>query len=131
AEWKYEPGLIVADSDFVIANGRFTRAPVNWIAADVLRTQDGILVEHRDVLQDEANQSSPKAAGPCSAIRSPPGVLPHDEGERGSRSPLSASPPGDRVGMKGRFLGIALSLERVPHDRSMSSAFHTLEGLDI
>jgi hypothetical protein len=31
-------------------------APVNWIAADIVRLQDGILVEHWDVIQDEATQ---------------------------------------------------------------------------
>ena len=45
---KYEPGTIVAEGDFVIVHGRFSGfgAPVNWIAADILRIQDGILVEH-------------------------------------------------------------------------------------
>src|SRR5262249_46363114 len=50
---KYEPGLIVADGDFVIIHGRFSGfgAPANWIAADILQIQDGILVEHWDVIQ--------------------------------------------------------------------------------
>src|SRR6266853_4400171 len=45
---KYEPGMIVADGDFVIVHGRFSGngLPVNWIAADILRIKDGILVEH-------------------------------------------------------------------------------------
>jgi predicted SnoaL-like aldol condensation-catalyzing enzyme len=53
---KYEPGTIVAEGDFVIVHGRFSGfgAPVNWIAADILRIQSGILVEHWDVIQDEA-----------------------------------------------------------------------------
>jgi predicted SnoaL-like aldol condensation-catalyzing enzyme len=40
---KYEAGVIVADGDFVIAHGRFSGfgAPVNWIAADILRIHDG------------------------------------------------------------------------------------------
>jgi hypothetical protein len=52
---KYEGGLIVADEDFVIVHGRFSGfgLPVNWIAADILRIEDGILVEHWDVIQDE------------------------------------------------------------------------------
>ena len=70
---KYEPGLIVADGDFVIVHGRFSGfgAPANWIAADILRMQDGILVEHWDVIQDEATQEQSQAAGRCSATRSP------------------------------------------------------------
>ena len=45
---KYEHDMIVAEGNFVIVHGRFSGfgAPVNWIAADILRIQDGILVEH-------------------------------------------------------------------------------------
>jgi hypothetical protein len=45
---KYKPGTIVAEGDFVIVHGRFSGfgAPVNWIAADSVRIQNGILVEH-------------------------------------------------------------------------------------
>src|SRR5437868_8319846 len=53
---KYEPGVIVADGDFVIIHGRFSGMgrPANWIAADIVRIEGGVLVEHWDVLQDEA-----------------------------------------------------------------------------
>ena len=63
---KYEPGLIVADGDFVIVHGRFSRfgAPANWIAADILRIQDGVLVEHWDVIQDEATQEQSRSGRP-------------------------------------------------------------------
>jgi predicted SnoaL-like aldol condensation-catalyzing enzyme len=63
---KYEAGVIVADGDFVIVHGRFSGfgAPVNWIAADILRIQDGILVEHWDVIQDEAAQEQSKSGRP-------------------------------------------------------------------
>jgi predicted SnoaL-like aldol condensation-catalyzing enzyme len=56
--FKYEPGIIVAEGDLVIVHGRFSGfgAPVNWIAADIVRIQDGILVEHWDVIQDEATE---------------------------------------------------------------------------
>jgi predicted SnoaL-like aldol condensation-catalyzing enzyme len=55
---KYEPGTIVAEGDFVIVHGRFSGfgAPVNWIAADIVRIQNGILAEHWDVIQDEATE---------------------------------------------------------------------------
>jgi predicted SnoaL-like aldol condensation-catalyzing enzyme len=55
---KYEPGTIVAEGDLVIVHGRFSGfgAPVNWIAADILHIQSGILVEHWDVIQDEATE---------------------------------------------------------------------------
>jgi len=63
---KYEPGVIVADGDFVIVHGRFSGfgASVNWIAADILRLKDGILVEHWDVIQDEATLEQSKSGNP-------------------------------------------------------------------
>jgi predicted SnoaL-like aldol condensation-catalyzing enzyme len=56
ATLKYELGTIVAEGDFVIVHGRFSGfgQPVNWIAADIVRIEDGVLVEHWDVIQDEA-----------------------------------------------------------------------------
>ena len=66
ATLKYEPGTIVADGDFVIVHGRFSNfgLPVNWIAADILRTKDGILLEHWDVIQDEATEEQSKSKAP-------------------------------------------------------------------
>ena len=64
---KYESGTIVAEGDFVIVHGRFSGhglAPVNWVAADIVRIKDGVLVEHWDVLQDEASRSSSKSGLP-------------------------------------------------------------------
>ena len=63
---KYEHGVIVADGDFVIVHGRFSGfgAPANWIAADILRIEGGVLVEHRDVIQDEAPREQSKSGRP-------------------------------------------------------------------
>ena len=63
---KYEAGTIVAEGDFVIVHGRFSGfgAPVNWIAADIVRIQNGILVEHWDVIQDEATEEQSKSGFP-------------------------------------------------------------------
>jgi len=63
---KYEPGVIVADGDFVIVHGRFSGfgQPVNWIVADIVRIENGILVEHWDVIQDEATQEQSKSGNP-------------------------------------------------------------------
>ena len=63
---KYEPGTIVAEGDFVIVHGRFSNfgLPVNWIAADILRIKDSILVEHWDVIQDEATEEQSKSGAP-------------------------------------------------------------------
>lgn len=62
---KYQPGTIVADEHFVIVHGRFSGfQAVNWIAADILRIRDGILVEHWDVIQDEATKEQSKSGLP-------------------------------------------------------------------
>ena len=63
---RYEPGTIVAEGDVVIVHGRFSDfgIPVNWIAADILRIQHGILVEHWDVIQDEATEEQSKSKAP-------------------------------------------------------------------
>jgi predicted SnoaL-like aldol condensation-catalyzing enzyme len=48
-----------AEGDYVIAHGRFTGSgrPAAWIAADIVRFEDGKLAEHWDVLQDEATRA--------------------------------------------------------------------------
>ena len=63
---KYEPGMIVADGDLVIVHGRFSGfgASANWIAADILRIDDGLLVEHWDVIEDEATEEQSKSKAP-------------------------------------------------------------------
>ena len=63
---KYEPGMIVAEGDLVIVHGRFSNfgLPVNWIAADIVRIKDGILVEHWDVIQDEATEEQSRSKRP-------------------------------------------------------------------
>jgi N-ethylmaleimide reductase len=63
---KYEPGVVVAEGDLVIVQGRFSGfgTPVNWIAADILRIKNGILVEHWDVIQDEATRQRSKSGNP-------------------------------------------------------------------
>ncbi|HXU39610.1 MAG TPA: nuclear transport factor 2 family protein [Blastocatellia bacterium] len=63
---RYEPGTILAEGDFVIVHGRFSNfgLPVNWIAADILLIKDGILVEHWDVIQDEASREQSKSGLP-------------------------------------------------------------------
>jgi len=60
---KYEAGLILAEGAWVIVHGRFSEfgLPVNWIAADIVRVQDGVLAEHWDVIQDEASEDQSKS----------------------------------------------------------------------
>ena len=66
ATLKYEPGLIVAEDDFVIVHGRFSGMGLllNWIAADILRIDNGILIEHWDVIQDDATEGQSKSKAP-------------------------------------------------------------------
>jgi len=62
---RYDHGVIVAEGDLVIVHGRFSGfQAVSWIAADVLIIKNGLLVEHWDVIQDEATQEQSKSGLP-------------------------------------------------------------------
>jgi len=63
---KYESGTIMAENDLEIVRGRFSviGLPVKWITADIVRIKDGILVEHWEVIQDEATRESSKSGLP-------------------------------------------------------------------
>ena len=56
---RYENQLIIAEGDYVIAHGRFSGhgRPAAWIAADIVRMENGLLKEHWDVLQDEVSEA--------------------------------------------------------------------------
>ena len=56
---RYENHIILAEGDYVIAHGRFTGHDrlAAWVAADVVRFENGKLAEHWDVLQDEATKA--------------------------------------------------------------------------
>ena len=66
ATLKYEPGVIVAENDYVIAHGRFsgTGRPRNSIAVDIVRIADRVLAEHWDVLQGEATREESQSGRP-------------------------------------------------------------------
>jgi predicted SnoaL-like aldol condensation-catalyzing enzyme len=70
---RYENQLILAEGDYVIAHGRFsgTGREVAWIAADIVRFEDGKLAEHWDVLQDEATKAQSKSGLPMFGDRFP------------------------------------------------------------
>jgi predicted SnoaL-like aldol condensation-catalyzing enzyme len=65
-DMRYENALIVANGDYVMLHGRFTNIgqPANWIAADIVRIEDGLLAEHWDVIQDEATREDSKSGLP-------------------------------------------------------------------
>ncbi len=56
---RYENERILAEGDYVIAHGRFSGngRSAAWIAADIVRIENGKLAEHWDVLQDEATRA--------------------------------------------------------------------------
>jgi len=70
---RYEHQLILAEGDYVIIHGRFSGIgrPAAWVAADVVRIEDGRLAEHWDVLQDEATKSESKSGLPMFSDRFP------------------------------------------------------------
>jgi hypothetical protein len=56
--------MIVAEGNLVIVHGRFSGfgAPASGIAADFLVMEEGVLVEHWDVIEDEATRAQSKSA---------------------------------------------------------------------
>ncbi|MFP3681255.1 ester cyclase [Pseudomonas sp. SIMBA_041] len=56
----YEHSVMMAEDDKVMVHGRFSGngSPTALIAVDIVRIENGILVEHWDVLQDEATAIS-------------------------------------------------------------------------
>ena len=73
ASLKYEPGLILAEGEYVIVHGRFSGhgRPRSWIAADIVRVADGVLAEHWDVLQDEATEAESQSGLPMFGTKFP------------------------------------------------------------
>jgi len=66
--------MIVADGDLVMLPGRVSGfgAPANWIVVDVPRVADGVLVEHWDVIEDEATEEESKSGRPMFGDSFPP-----------------------------------------------------------
>ena len=66
ATLRYEPGLIVANDNYVIVHGRISGngRPRNWIIATILRIEDGCVAEQWEVVQDEVSQVESKSGRP-------------------------------------------------------------------
>ena len=66
SDMRYENALVVANGDYVMLHGRFTNIgqPANWIAADIVRIENGLLAEHWDVIQDEATREDSQSGLP-------------------------------------------------------------------
>jgi predicted SnoaL-like aldol condensation-catalyzing enzyme len=70
---RYEHGIILAEGNYVCVHGRFSGngRPIAFIAADILRIEDGRLAEHWDVLQDEATRAQSRSGLPMFGDRFP------------------------------------------------------------
>jgi predicted SnoaL-like aldol condensation-catalyzing enzyme len=54
ADFKYEPGLVVAEGDCVTIHGRYVGwGPKPMVAVDIFRVANGKIAEHWDVMQEE------------------------------------------------------------------------------
>jgi predicted SnoaL-like aldol condensation-catalyzing enzyme len=69
---KYERAVAVAEGDYVMVHGRFSGGgrPTR-IVVDIFRVEDGRLVEHWDVMQDEATRAESKSGLPMFGDRFP------------------------------------------------------------
>ena len=64
---KYENQLILANGDFLMLHGRYSGLGPgipNWVVADVVRIENGVLGEHWDVIQNEATKAESKSGLP-------------------------------------------------------------------
>ena len=75
ADFKYTPGIVAANGDFVMIHGRYENwGGKNMIGVDIFRVKDGKITEHWDVLQEEVtkersvngNAMFPIVSGPTS-----------------------------------------------------------------
>jgi len=66
ATLRYEHSLIMAEGDYVMVHGRYSGHAnhPNWVIVDIARIENGILVEHWDVIQDEATEEQSKSKAP-------------------------------------------------------------------
>jgi predicted SnoaL-like aldol condensation-catalyzing enzyme len=73
ATLRYENAHILAEGDYLMLHGRFSGhgRPKAWIAADILRMENGLLAEHWDVLQDEATAAESRSGLPMFGTRFP------------------------------------------------------------
>src|SRR5437764_5849211 len=72
-EMRYENHVAVSDRDYVLLHGRFINngRPRAWVAGDVVRIENGVLVEHWDTLQGEVMQEESKSGLPMFGDRFP------------------------------------------------------------
>ncbi len=70
ADFRYEPGVIVADGDLVMIHGLYTGwGPKPLVTVDIFRVKNGKLVEHWDVMQENVPASQTKSGRPMFPIK--------------------------------------------------------------
>jgi len=70
ADFRYEPGLVGTEGDYVTIHGRyFGRGPRPMVAVDIFRVANGKIAEHWDVMQEEV--SAAQSANGNSMLTSP------------------------------------------------------------
>jgi predicted SnoaL-like aldol condensation-catalyzing enzyme len=58
-DFKYEPGMVVAEGDLVMVHGRYSgMGPKAMIGVDIFRLANGKIVEHWDILQEEVTKTA-------------------------------------------------------------------------
>jgi predicted SnoaL-like aldol condensation-catalyzing enzyme len=58
-EFKYEIGMVVAEGDLVMMHGRYTgMGPKVMVGVDIFRLENGKIVEHWDILQEEVTKTA-------------------------------------------------------------------------
>ncbi|WP_152223526.1 ester cyclase [Pseudomonas sp. SCB32] len=70
---RYENQRAVAEGDYVMLHGRFSGLGLsaNWVVVDILRLENGVMVEHWDVIQDEATRQGSAGGHPMFGERFP------------------------------------------------------------
>ena len=73
AQMRYENALAVSEGPYVFLHGRFRNVgqPSAWIAADIIRIEEGLLAEHWDVIQDEATSETSRSGLPMFGTQFP------------------------------------------------------------
>jgi len=85
ADWHHDAGikvprgqdieLVMAEGDLVMLRGRFSGhgQPAPWIVVDTVRVRNGMLVEHWDVIEDEATKEASVSGLPMFGTTFPSG----------------------------------------------------------
>ena len=62
---SYELGMVVAEGDLVMVHGRYVGwGPQPLVAVDIFKVQDGKVVEHWDVMQEEVPATATASGNP-------------------------------------------------------------------